>query len=162
MSPVKGVTTLLFDLGGVVFQLDFDRVLRCWARPAGCDLEQVRSRFHFDEAYERHELGELDSEEYFETLGSTLGISLSYVDFLTGWNDIYPDATQGIDTLLRDAGRHHDVEGTKLAGMQAIVVESIHDIRSTLWELGDQSNACEALHTPVNAPERPREPPRGR
>ena len=102
---MEAIPTLLFDLGGVVFDLDFDRALRFWAERAGCDSETLRSRFHIDEAYERHELGHLDAHGYFEVLGTTLDITLRYSDFLAGWNDIYLDAVVGMDLLLEEAAR---------------------------------------------------------
>jgi putative hydrolase of the HAD superfamily len=94
---------LLFDLGGVVIGLDFDRVFRLWAEKANCGVDQIRERFRQDEAYERHERGELAAGGYFSALRETLGIALSDADFLLGWNDIYCDPIEGMELLLRAA-----------------------------------------------------------
>jgi len=99
------VTALLFDLGGVLIGLDFDRILQVWAAKANCDIDEVRARFRHDEAYEQHERGELDAAGYFATLRDTLGIDLSDADFLLGWNDIFLDPIEGMASLLHAASQ---------------------------------------------------------
>jgi glucose-1-phosphatase len=103
---VGPVRALLFDLGGVVFDVDFGRVLRAWAGSAGCDPAVLRERFTFDEAYQRHERGELDAAGYFAALRRTLGLRLSDEDFAAGWNDVYTGPVPGVAALLAAAGQH--------------------------------------------------------
>jgi putative hydrolase of the HAD superfamily len=55
------VDALLFDLGGVVIDIDLGRAFTRWAAAAGTTVETIRSRFTFDAAYERHERGEIHS-----------------------------------------------------------------------------------------------------
>ena len=80
---------LLFDLGGVVLEIDFDRVFQTWAARASCDPQALRRRFKFDDAYARHERGELDAAGYFASLRHTLGLRLSDEEFIAGWSDLY-------------------------------------------------------------------------
>jgi HAD superfamily hydrolase (TIGR01509 family) len=103
---VEPVRALLFDLGGVVIRVDFGRVLRAWARSAGCDPAGLRERFTFDEAYQRHERGELDAAGYFAALRRTLGLRLSDEDFTAGWNDLYAGAVPGVAAMLAAASEH--------------------------------------------------------
>ena len=44
---------LLFDLGGVVIEIDFGRAFARWAAASGTPADTIRSRFSFDAAYER-------------------------------------------------------------------------------------------------------------
>ena len=60
---------LLFDLGRVVIDIDFDRAFSRWAGHARCDQKLISERFrHDDTAYKRHERGEIDAEEFFDNL----------------------------------------------------------------------------------------------
>lgn len=94
------VAALLFDLGGVVIGLDFERVFAAWSRVAGCDASDVRAHFSQDTAYERHERGELDASGYFCSLRGSLRLDLTDAEFLSGWNDLYLGPVEGIDGLL--------------------------------------------------------------
>jgi putative hydrolase of the HAD superfamily len=92
---------LLFDLGGVVIDIDFDRVFARWARHAGADPAAIRARFSFDEFYARHERGEISADEYFASLRSSLGIDLDDAQWVDGWRLIYTGEVPGMRDLLR-------------------------------------------------------------
>src|SRR3954452_20681108 len=81
MSPPllapNSADALLFDLGRVVLDIDFSRALNCWAGHAGCEPAQLIGRFSPDDAYKRHERGELSDAEYFAALRGSLGIDVS-------------------------------------------------------------------------------------
>jgi glucose-1-phosphatase len=94
---------LLFDLGRVVLDIDFGRVLHCWARHAGCEPTQLGQRFLRDELYHRHERGEISDEAFFAGLRSSLGIEISDAQFLEGWNAIFVGLMPGINQLLARA-----------------------------------------------------------
>ena len=96
---------LLFDLGRVVLDLDFSRVLHCWARHAGCEPAQLGQHFLRDELYLRHEKGEISDEAFFAGLRSSLGIELSDAQFIEGWNAIFIGEMPGIHQLLARAGK---------------------------------------------------------
>ena len=54
---MSGVRALLFDLGGVVIEIDFDRVLKRWEGMSALSFDELKAKFHFDAAYEQHERG---------------------------------------------------------------------------------------------------------
>src|SRR5258706_4926925 len=92
---------LLFDLGRVVLDIDFNKTLSCCAGHAGCEPAQLVTRFVRDEIYHRHETGEISDAEYFAALRSSLGVELSHGQFLEWWNKILPNAMPGIAPLLK-------------------------------------------------------------
>ena len=96
------IKALLFDLGGVVIDIDFDRVFESWAGYANQSVEVIKSRFAFDSHYERHERGEINASEYFASLRKTLGINISNDEFIEGWNSIYIGEMPGVVKLLSD------------------------------------------------------------
>lgn len=102
----KTPTALLFDIGNVLIEIDFMRVLTHWSGHSGKDIEYLRSRFTADEAYERHERGEIDASAYFASLRHSLGIEINDEQFAHGWNAIFIDEIAGMRELLLQAARH--------------------------------------------------------
>jgi putative hydrolase of the HAD superfamily len=96
---------LLFDLGRVVLDIDFSRAVACWADHAGCEPAQLIGRFSPDEAYKRHERGEISDAEFFAALRGSLGIEVSDAQFLEGWNAIFAGEMPEIAALLARAAR---------------------------------------------------------
>ena len=96
---------LLFDLGRVVLDIDFNKTLACWAGYANCEPADLIGRFGRDEIYKRHEKGEISDAEFFAGLRSSLGIGISDAQFLEGWNAIFAGEMPDISASLARAGQ---------------------------------------------------------
>src|SRR5882757_686063 len=104
LSP-GAADALLFDLGRVVIDIDFNKTLTCWARHAGCEVARLAGRFSPDDAYWRHEKGEIGDAEFFASLRASMDIGLSDAQFLEGWNAIFAGEMPGIATQLARAAK---------------------------------------------------------
>jgi putative hydrolase of the HAD superfamily len=80
---------LLFDLGGVLIDIDFGRALQAWHTQSRLSLDELARAFSFDELYERHERGEIAAAEYFEHLANVLELENNHSLIAEGWNSIY-------------------------------------------------------------------------
>ena len=100
------VDALLFDLGNVVIEIDFNRAVTHWATHARCQEGLIRDRFRHDHAYDQHERGKIDLNSYFSTLRTTLGVDISDAHLREGWNSILIGEMPGISDLLAKAAGH--------------------------------------------------------
>lgn len=98
-----GVDALLFDLGNVVIEIDFNRALAHWATHARCEASLIRDRFRHDHAYDQYERGRIDFDAYFSALRARLGVDISDAHLRDGWNAILIGAMPGISDLLAKA-----------------------------------------------------------
>ncbi len=98
-NPTQAV---LFDLGNVILDLDVRRVFAHWADLSGEPIESLTSRWVLDDAYKRHEVGELDFHDYAAHLGGLLGIELSTSDWRAGWNALFRGPYPGVAARLPD------------------------------------------------------------
>jgi glucose-1-phosphatase len=94
---------LLFDLGRVVLDIDFGRVMRIWADHAGCEPADLTARFVVNDSFKHHETGHIDDAAFFQNLRQSLGIGISDAQFLEGWNAIFTGEMPGIAALLSRA-----------------------------------------------------------
>jgi putative hydrolase of the HAD superfamily len=96
------IEALLVDLGGVIIELDWDRVFAHWARCAGQPVEPIRARFSFDDPYQRHERGEIDARAYYQSLRTSLGLAITDDDFDIGWKALFTgEISETVDLLHR-------------------------------------------------------------
>ncbi|MGX8941131.1 glucose-1-phosphatase [Symbiopectobacterium sp. Eva_TO] len=79
----------IFDLGNVVIDIDFNRVLGVWSKLSGVPLATLKERFTMDEVFELHERGEISDEEFGARLSQEMGMLLSYEQFTAGWQAIF-------------------------------------------------------------------------
>ena len=89
MTDFRNISALLFDLGGVLIDIDFERALLSWSKQSHLPTAELRSRFAMDEAYEQHERGQLPASDYFAHLRHTLELDASDSDIERGWNAIF-------------------------------------------------------------------------
>jgi putative hydrolase of the HAD superfamily len=95
---------LLFDLGRVVLDIDFSKVVASWAGHAGCEPARLVGRLSPNDAWKRHERGEISDAAFFEGLRGSLGIDITDIQFLEGWNAIFAGEMPGIGAMLARAG----------------------------------------------------------
>lgn len=69
---------LLFDLGGVVIDIDFNRPFQHWQPISNLTISELKEVFSFDAQHERHERGEITASAYFEHLCTTLQLKRDF------------------------------------------------------------------------------------
>ncbi|MFK7964921.1 MAG: HAD-IA family hydrolase [Burkholderiaceae bacterium] len=94
---------IIFDLGGVIIDIDFSRVFQHWARLTGQDAQQIQQRFAVDDAYRQHERGELTTTQYLDYQRDLHNLSLSDEQMLAGWNAIFGPEIPGVRALIQQA-----------------------------------------------------------
>jgi FMN phosphatase YigB (HAD superfamily) len=106
MSAPKKIEALLFDMGGIVIEIDFDLALQAWKQWTLLSIEEMRHRFKLDEAYEQHERGEIEAAEYFSHLRKVLGIEANDIEIASGWNAIFVDEISETLNYILSAKNH--------------------------------------------------------
>jgi glucose-1-phosphatase len=83
------IKALLFDLGGVVVEIDFNRAFAHWQSISRLSLAELKAAFTFDVPYQRHERGEITAAEYFAHLADHLQLQDDPARIAEGWNSIF-------------------------------------------------------------------------
>jgi putative hydrolase of the HAD superfamily len=91
---------LLFDLGGVVMGLDWNRAFQRWGRAGHVPPEALATLYAFDEPYERHERGEIGELDYYASLRRSLALDIADDEFRAGWCAIFTEPVHETVALL--------------------------------------------------------------
>ncbi len=79
----------IFDLGNVIVDIDFNRVLGAWSDFSRVPLATLKQNFAMGETFHLHERGEISDEAFAERFCQEMGLSLSYEQFSHGWQAIF-------------------------------------------------------------------------
>ena len=90
------VEAIVFDLGGVLVEIDIRRAWQRWAAAAGRPVETISSRWKQDAAYWAHERGELDDRGFFSHLRKTLQLDIEEAE-----NAVLGEPLPGVEPLVR-------------------------------------------------------------
>ncbi|CNF11580.1 glucose-1-phosphatase [Yersinia nurmii] len=79
----------IFDLGNVIVDIDFKRVLGVWSKLSSVPLATLTERFTMGDIFQQHERGEISDEDFARRFSDEMGLSLSFEQFATGWQAIF-------------------------------------------------------------------------
>lgn len=116
---------IIFDLGKVVFDLSFDRVFQFWANASGGQIDGIKSKFKFDDTFDKFEKDEITPKEFRTKISKRLDLTLTDQEFDEGWCDLYLDTYDGIDTLLAKLKQRY----------QLVALTNTNSIHSTVWKI---------------------------
>lgn len=98
--PIKA---LLFDLGGVLINIDVARTLRAWAAFSPLSFVELNAAFQQDLAYQQYETGEISAAHYFEHLRVSLKLDATDEQIADGWNALLLDEITETADAIRAA-----------------------------------------------------------
>ncbi|KQN63244.1 glucose-1-phosphatase [Erwinia sp. E602] len=79
----------IFDLGNVIVDIDFNRVLGVWSDLGRVPLATLQSHFKMDDSFHQHERGEISDALFAEKMSEQLDIALSFEQFAAGWQAVF-------------------------------------------------------------------------
>ncbi len=123
MSKQRTIEAAIFDLGGVIFGISLDPIIRSWAESSGIPPREIAEKFKIDSHHERFETGEISPEEFRAHVCDTIGAQLSPEDFDGGWNCIYLDVLPGIESILAEIRKD----------LRLVVLTNTNQIHARVW-----------------------------
>jgi HAD superfamily hydrolase (TIGR01509 family) len=114
----------IFDLGNVVINIDFGRVLGVWSKLSGVPLAILKKKFVMGEAFEQHERGDITDEAFAARICGELGIALSFEQFTTGWQAIFA----GVRTEVIDI-----IQALRRQGHRVVVLSNTNRLHCSYW-----------------------------
>ena len=114
----------IFDLGNVIVDIDFRRVLGVWSNLSGVPLASLNASFSMGDAFHRHERGEISDEDFAVQLCNEMGIALSYEQFATGWQAVFVGLRKETIAIMHRL---------RSEGHRVVVLSNTNRLHSTYW-----------------------------
>ncbi|PIQ84752.1 MAG: hypothetical protein COV75_00490 [Candidatus Omnitrophica bacterium CG11_big_fil_rev_8_21_14_0_20_63_9] len=97
---------VFFDLGGVVVDVESDRLMHQLSQLIGKSFEDVQAAVYHKELLLPFELGQIAARAYYEGLKGQLKFSWTYEQFVRGWTGIFSENLEVRQIMERVRKRH--------------------------------------------------------
>jgi glucose-1-phosphatase len=99
------VRHVIFDLGGVLYEIEYERVEREFARLQGADVNAEKSAVRYSrsvqpEVFTRYEIGKASDDEFRAGLRTELGLRGSDAELNAAWNSMLLGVYDGREAML--------------------------------------------------------------
>lgn len=114
----------IFDLGNVIVDIDFNRVLGAWSDFSRVPLATLKQNFAMGETFHLHERGEISDEAFAERFCQEMGLSLSYEQFSHGWQAIFVAIRPEVIDIMHKLREQ---------GHRVVVLSNTNRLHSNYW-----------------------------
>jgi glucose-1-phosphatase len=102
-----GIELIIFDLGRVLIDFDFQSVLRNLKKHSPLTERQIRRFFETTPLWDKFEKGQVAPELFFDQMKKDLKLrGLNFQKFALIWNDIFSENHDTVEVLRRLRGRY--------------------------------------------------------
>ncbi|EGT4373590.1 glucose-1-phosphatase [Cronobacter malonaticus] len=114
----------IFDLGNVIVDIDFNRVLGVWSDYSRVPLANLRQSFSMGEPFHQHERGELSDEDFAKALCEEMALPLSFEQFSAGWQAVFVGLHPEVITIMQQLREQ---------GHRVVVLSNTNRLHTTYW-----------------------------
>ncbi|MFL5730212.1 MAG: HAD family hydrolase [Cytophagaceae bacterium] len=123
---LSGIKNLIFDLGGIIINIDFQRTFEAFARAAGKDVLGVVRKFEDERIFARFEKGDLNEAEVRFLINKELNTALSDEETDKAWNALLMDIPPPRIEMLRELAKNHRI--FLLSNTNSIHIREVNNI----------------------------------
>jgi len=103
---LKGIKNIIFDLGGIIYAINYQTTIRAFESLGINDFEDVYAKAGQSDLFDKLETGKISKQEFFEEINKFLPVSISNTQITDAWNamliDFMPDAIECLKCLKGD------------------------------------------------------------
>ncbi|MEO6316875.1 MAG: HAD family phosphatase [Chitinophagaceae bacterium] len=106
---MPAIKNIIFDLGGVIINIDFKKTENAFAELGFGDFKQYITQFHITPFFEEYETGQLDDETFIKGIQKIAGHPLSEQQVTEAWNALLLDFPPARIALLEKLKKHYRI-----------------------------------------------------
>jgi len=88
---MPAIKNIIFDLGGVIMNIDFKKTENAFADLGFTDFKQYMTQFHITPFFEEYETGKIDDTAFVKGIQQIAGKPITEQEIITAWNALLLD-----------------------------------------------------------------------
>lgn len=96
-----GIRNIIFDLGGVILNIDFSLTAKAFNELGVEDFAKNFTQFHYTSFFQDYETGKIDDASFIKGIQSLSSKPLSEIEVINAWNALLLDFPEERITLLK-------------------------------------------------------------
>ncbi len=99
-EELSSIDNIIFDFGGVLFDIDYDAPVRAFAELGGKGFDAMYAQSAQSDLFDKLETGEISNSDFYKEIRKTLGVNHSDEILETAWNSILTGIPKGRIELI--------------------------------------------------------------
>lgn len=124
----------IFDLGNVIVDIDFNRVMGVWSDYSRIPLANLQKNFVMGEAFHRHERGQISDEDFAAAVCQEMAMPLSFEQFAAGWQAVFVALRPEVIAVMKQLREQ---------GHRVVVLSNTNRLHTRFWP-GEYPQIAEA------------------
>ena len=106
---MPAIKNIIFDLGGVIMNIDFKKTENAFADLGFTDFKQYMTQFHITPFFEEYETGKIDEAAFIKGIQQIAGKPITAQQIIHAWNALLLDFPLARIDLLEKLKRHYRI-----------------------------------------------------
>jgi putative hydrolase of the HAD superfamily len=109
LYPMPAIKNIIFDLGGVIMNIDFKKTENAFADLGFADFKQHMTQFHITPFFEEYETGKINDRAFVKGIQQIAGKPIAEQEIIAAWNALLLDFPLERIELLERLKKHYRI-----------------------------------------------------
>lgn len=107
MKNLEGIKNIIFDLGGVILNIDYQLTIQGFQKLGIENFEEIFSQFKQSQLSDDFETGQISENEFYQGIKTISGIEFTFEEFKFAWNALLLDLPKERIDLLKKLSQNY-------------------------------------------------------
>ena len=107
MNRLKGIRNIVFDLGGVILNIDYQLTAVEFKKLGVSNFEDIFSQFKQSKMSDEFETGKISEEDFYQGIKKIAEVDFSFLEFKRAWNAMLLDLPKERISLLEQLSKRY-------------------------------------------------------
>ena len=107
MKELEGIKNIIFDLGGVILNIDYQLTVEAFKKLGIDDFEEIFSQYKQSTLSDDFETGRITELEFYEGIKTISGKDFTFEEYKNAWNALLLDLPKERINILKKLSKNN-------------------------------------------------------